>query len=33
MNYLVQIMIDIDGQYYTPQEVLDNTIPSNEQDT
>ena len=23
MNYLVQIMIDIEGQYYTPQEVLD----------
>ena len=33
MNYLVQIMIDIVGQYYTPQVVLDNTIPSHEQDT
>jgi hypothetical protein len=23
MNYLVQIMIYIEGQYYTPQEILD----------
>jgi len=28
MNYLVQIMIDIEGQYYTPQEVLDNLTPN-----
>jgi hypothetical protein len=33
MNYLVQIMVYIEGQYYTPQEILDNTIPSHEQDT
>ena len=32
MNYLVQIMIDIEGQYYTPQVVLDN-IPPNQIDT
>jgi hypothetical protein len=23
MNYLVQIMIDIEGQYHTPQSILD----------
>jgi hypothetical protein len=33
MNYLVKIMVYIEGQYHTPQEVLDNTIPSHEQDT
>jgi hypothetical protein len=33
MNYLVQIMVYIEGQYYTPQEILDNTIPSDEKNT
>jgi hypothetical protein len=32
MNYLVQIMIDIEGQYYTPQVVLD-SLPPNQIDT